>query len=73
MPLYEARFLTHGNAVFSTVRFAASHDVVAVRHTNEVLRTSIGMGHEIWQDGRLVHQETYRHEASFRQAPNCER
>ena len=59
MPIYEARFLTHSHDVFSKVRFQAAHDQAAVRHANAALRTGIGMGHEIWLDSRLVHQETY--------------
>ena len=59
MPIYEARFLTHGHRVFSTVRFHAAHDQAAVRHAKAALRTGIGMGHEIWLDSRLVHQEMY--------------
>lgn len=57
--MYEARFLTDGHDVFSKVRFLAAHDEAAVRHANAALRTGIGMGHEIWQESRLVHQETY--------------
>ena len=63
MPIYEARFLTHGHDVFSTVRFHAAHDEAAIRHANTALRTGTGMGHEIWQDSRLVHQETYSDDA----------
>jgi hypothetical protein len=50
MPKYEARFLTHGYDVFSKVQFQAAHDEAAVRHANAALRTSIGSGHEVWQD-----------------------
>ena len=59
MPIYEARFLTHGHQVFSTVRFHAAHDQAAVRHAKAALRTGTGMGHEIWLDSRLVHKEVY--------------
>jgi len=59
MPIYEARFLTHGHQVFSTVRFHAAHDQAAVRHAKATLRTGTGMGHEIWLDSRLVYQEVY--------------
>jgi hypothetical protein len=59
MLVYEAKFLTHSNTVFSTVRFRAVHDEAAMKHVNVALRTSIGKGHEIWQDNRLIHQETY--------------
>ena len=59
MPIYEARFLTHGDDLFSTMRFHAAHDEAAIRYTNVTLRTSFGKGHEIWLDGRLVHRETY--------------
>ena len=63
MPIYEARFLTYGNDVFSKVRFHAAHDQAAVRHANAALRTGIGMGHEIWLDSRLVHKQVYSDDA----------
>ena len=59
MPMYQAKFLTHSNVVFSTVQFCATHDEAAITHASVALRTSIGMGHEIWRDGRLIHREIY--------------
>jgi hypothetical protein len=43
--------------------FHAEHDDAAASHVNRVLRTNIGMGHEIWQDDRLVHREIYDRDA----------
>jgi hypothetical protein len=59
MPIYEARFLTHGDDLFSKVRFHAAHDEAAIRYTNVALRTSIGKGHEIWHGDRLGQREIY--------------
>ena len=59
MPIYEARFLTYGDDLFSTMRFHAAHDEAAITYTNVALRTSFGKGHEIWQGERFVHREIY--------------
>ena len=63
MPMYQAKFLTHGNAVFSTVQFCATHDDEAISHASAALRTNFGMGHEIWREDRLVHREIYDEDA----------
>ena len=61
--MYEARFLTHGNAVFSKERFQATHDEAAITHVSIALRTNFSMGHEIWREDRLVHREIYDEDA----------
>jgi len=56
---YRAEFLTHGNHVFGTAHFHASDDRAAIDHANVALKTNIGIGHQIWQNDRLVHREIY--------------
>ena len=63
MPMYQAKFLTHGNVVFSTVQFCATHNEAAISHVSVALRTNFGMGHEIWREDRLVHREIYDEDA----------
>jgi hypothetical protein len=65
MPMYHAKFPIHNNTVFSTEQFHAVDDEAAIIHVNVALRTSIGKGHEIWQDNRLVHHETYSCDAKW--------
>jgi hypothetical protein len=60
MPQYEARFITHSDAVFGSTNFEAEHDEAAKSHANRLLRTNIGKGHEIWHGDRLVHREIYK-------------
>jgi hypothetical protein len=57
--LYDIRFITHGDDVFSSTRFEAEHDEAAKDHANRQLRSGIGKGHEIWDGDRLVHREIY--------------
>ena len=59
MPLYEARFFTHGNQIFGSANFTAAHDDAAKEHANKHLRSGIGKGHQIWEGERLVHTEIY--------------
>jgi hypothetical protein len=63
MPEYRAEFLTHGNRVFGIAYYHAAHDGAAISHANSVLRANFGIGHQIWQNDRLVYQETYSDDA----------
>jgi hypothetical protein len=59
MGLYHIRFLTHSNDPFGEERFYAQDDKLAIAHARKRLSSPFGMGHEIWEQRRLVHREIY--------------
>jgi hypothetical protein len=59
MQRYFILFLTHGDRIFGSDEFTAADDAAAVMHAEEVYRTSIGKGFEIWRGDRHVYTETY--------------
>jgi hypothetical protein len=56
MPLYDCRFIDHGDNVYSRASFHADHDDAAVDYARTVYHHGIGKGFELWQGDRLIHR-----------------
>ena len=57
--MYRAKFLTNAERVLGEPAFHAERDDAAKTNANRILRTNMGMRHEILQDIHLVHREIY--------------
>jgi hypothetical protein len=59
MERYRTHYQTHGGTSFGVQQFVARDDAAAIEYASKKLRSPWGMGHEIWQEQRLVHREIY--------------
>jgi hypothetical protein len=60
MAIYRVHFVDHGEHVFDVQNVEHDTDEDAIRAARNMNAPSIGVGFDIWHDGRLVHQHRNR-------------